>query len=122
LRELGRHYVFELFGCNTKALDDIERVEQAMVKGAVEAGATVVEKVFHKFAPQGVTGVVIIAESHLSIHTWPELGYAALDIFTCASKTKPMKAFDAIAEVLKPKSSTMLELKRGMIEGEGSRE
>jgi S-adenosylmethionine decarboxylase len=118
MKELGRHLVFELFGCDREALDDLPRLEEAMERGAVEAGATVVGKVFHKFAPQGVTGVIAIAESHISIHTWPELGYAALDIFTCATKTDPMKAYEAIAEVLRPQSTSVMELKRGLL-GEG---
>lgn len=115
MRELGRHFVFELFGCDCALLDDLRAVQSAMERGAVAAGATIVGRVFHKFAPQGVTGVVIIAESHLSIHTWPELGYAALDIFTCASKTDPMKAYEVIAKELRPSSSSVLELKRGML-------
>ena len=120
MKELGRHYVFELFGCDREALDNLEAVQAALVQGAIEAGATVIDKVFHKFAPQGVTGVVIIAESHLSIHTWPEYGYAALDVFTCNTNTEPMKAFKVVTKLLKPKSSSTLELKRGLIEEEAS--
>jgi S-adenosylmethionine decarboxylase len=115
LRELGRHFVFEMFGCDKKALNDLRAIEDAMEKGAVDAGATIIGKVFHKFAPQGITGVIIIAESHLSIHTWPELGYAALDIFTCNTATDPMKAYRRITKLLKPKSSSIMELKRGLL-------
>jgi S-adenosylmethionine decarboxylase len=119
VRELGRHYVFELFGCDRGALDDLKAIEGAMEEGAEKAGATIVGKVFHKFAPQGVTGVVIIAESHFSIHTWPELGYAAVDIFTCNEMTEPMKAYDVLVKLLAPKSSTVMELKRGIMEESG---
>lgn len=114
MQELGRHFILELFGCSVKALDDLEGIRKAMLKGAVEAGATVVGEVFHRFSPQGVTGVVIIAESHFSVHTWPEYGYAAVDLFTCSSTTEPDKAFKRIDAFLKPKSSTAIELKRGM--------
>ena len=114
--EMGRHFIFELFGCDKAVLDNLQVIEGAMVDAAEAAGATVVGKVFHKFAPQGVTGVVIIAESHISIHTWPERGYAAVDIFTCSNRTKPMKAFDVISSLLKPSSTSVVEVKRGMME------
>lgn len=116
MSETGRHFIFELFGCDKAVLDDLTRIEGTMVDAAEAAGAMVVGKVFHKFAPQGVTGVVIIAESHISIHTWPELGYAAVDIFTCSSRTEPMKAFDVISSLLKPKTTSVVEVKRGMME------
>ena len=75
-------------------------VKRALLDAAAAAGATVVGEVFHKFAPQGVTGIVCIAESHISIHTWPEHAYAAVDIFTCGKNFKPMEAAHLIAETL----------------------
>lgn len=119
MKELGRHFIFELFGCDPKGLDDIEGLERAMEKGAIESGLTICGKVFHHFSPQGVTGVLVIAESHISIHTWPELGYAALDVFTCGKNTDPMKVFRRIAEVLKPASNSVVEMKRGILKEEG---
>lgn len=116
ITEMGRHFIFELFGCEKAVLDDLPGIEAAIVKAAEAAGATVVGKVFHKFAPQGVTGVVIIAESHISIHTWPEIGYAAVDIFTCSARTEPMKAFDVISSLLKPSTTSVVEVKRGIME------
>lgn len=116
MMEMGRHFIFELFGCDGIILDDLAKIEGALVAGAEKAGVTVVGKVFHKFAPQGVTGVVIIAESHISIHTWPELGYAAVDIFTCSERTDPMKAFEVISALLKPSTTSVMEIKRGMME------
>lgn len=116
MMEMGRHFIFELFGCDRPILDDLRKIESALVTGAAEAGATVVGKVFHKFAPQGVTGVVIISESHISIHTWPEAGYAAVDIFTCSERTDPMKAFVAISALLKPTTTSVVEIKRGIME------
>jgi S-adenosylmethionine decarboxylase len=116
MTEMGRHFIFELFGCDKAVLDNLPGIESAMVVAAEAAGAMVVGKVFHKFSPQGVTGVVIIAESHISIHTWPELGYAAVDIFTCSNRTKPMRAFDVISSLLKPSTTSVVEVKRGMME------
>jgi S-adenosylmethionine decarboxylase proenzyme len=80
---LGWHHLVELYGCDVAALDDLGLIETALVAAARAAGATVLDARFHKFAPQGVSGVVLIAESHLSVHTWPEHGYAAVDLFTC---------------------------------------
>lgn len=117
MKELGRHFIFELFGCDPKALDDIRGIEAAMERGATESGLTICGRVFHRFSPQGVTGVLVIAESHISIHTWPELGYAALDVFTCGARTDPMRVFERIAELLRPSSNSVVEMKRGLIGG-----
>lgn len=118
MRELGRHFVFELFGCDPRSLDDLKGIEDAMKRGAEDAGVKVLGEVFHRFSPQGVTGVVIIAESHIAIHTWPELEYAAVDIFTCSTNTDPMKAFQRLGELLRPRSMTVMELKRGLFMGD----
>ena len=80
---LGRHLLLELNDCNREVLDDLDYIRQAMRGAAEQAGATIVGESFHKFDPIGVTGIVAIAESHLCIHTWPEYGYAAADVFTC---------------------------------------
>ncbi len=80
---LGRQLTIEYYECNPAAFLDAHRVEEAMLKAARESGATVISSSFHKFEPQGVSGVVIIAESHFTIHAWPEHDYAAVDIFTC---------------------------------------
>ena len=82
-RVLGRHYLFELYGCAEKILVDIEVLKRSMITAAETAGATVVNSVFHGYSPQGLSGVVVISESHLTVHTWPELNYAAVDVFTC---------------------------------------
>ena len=80
---LGRHLVVEMYDCDIKVLDSINLIRQALLEAARAANSTVLGDYFHKFYPQGVTGVVVVAESHLSIHTWPEYGFAAVDIFTC---------------------------------------
>lgn len=79
----GSHLLIEYHGCDAAILNDVPRIESLMLRAALAAGATVVTSTFHPFAPQGVSGVVVVKESHLSIHTWPEYGYAAVDIYTC---------------------------------------
>ena len=115
MKGLGRHLIFELYDCDPAALDDTKKLEEALLKAAERAGMKVCGSAFHKFNPHGVTGVVIVAESHLSIHTWPEYGYAALDIFTCGEKSKPWEAYEEIAKILKPKNMNAVEVKRGLI-------
>jgi S-adenosylmethionine decarboxylase len=80
---LGKQLVLELYECPLEIIDNQHIVEQALLATAAAIQATVVDIVFHKFSPQGVSGVVVIMESHIAIHTWPEYGYAAVDIFTC---------------------------------------
>jgi S-adenosylmethionine decarboxylase len=79
----GSQVVLDLYDCETTHLDDLEWVKATLVNAALAAGATIVDTVFHKFAPWGISGVVVIAESHLAIHIWPENRYAAVDVFTC---------------------------------------
>lgn len=80
---LGRHLLAEFTGCDPAPLADLEQVTSAMLRAAEASGATIITHSFHHFSPYGVSGAVIIAESHLAIHTWPEHGFAAVDFFTC---------------------------------------
>lgn len=113
---LGRHILAEMYGCSFDILNDIERVEELMINAALEAGAEVREFAFHKFSPQGVSGVVVISESHLAIHTWPELGYAAVDVFTCGDKVDPWDACNYLLENLEASHMDAKEVKRGLLE------
>jgi len=115
LRALGRHLIVELYGCNTDILNDKEKIERIMIEAAKRAGATIVQKVFHLFNPHGISGVVVIAESHLAIHTWPEYGYAAVDVFTCGSKVDPWKAYEYIKRELEAEHSSIMEMYRGEV-------
>ncbi|HBG23220.1 MAG TPA: S-adenosylmethionine decarboxylase proenzyme [Peptococcaceae bacterium] len=115
INSLGRHVLAELYGCTFEALDDTEKVKSYMIKAAISAGAEVRESVFHKFSPQGVSGVVIISESHLTIHTWPELGYAAVDVFTCGDKINPWDACKHLSEILQAEHVTATEMRRGIM-------
>lgn len=93
----GVQWTAELYGCDKDALDDVAQIQSLMLEAARVAGATVVSSQFHKFAPQGVSGVVLIAESHIAIHTWPERGYAALDLFTCGDTLRAEEGFRWLA-------------------------
>ena len=110
----SRHCIMELWECNSEFLDNRELVERVMVEAALEAGAEVREVAFHKFAPQGVSGVVVISESHLAIHTFPEHGYASIDVFTCGERIDPQAAAQLIAKKLGSKRIYEVNLERGM--------
>ena len=118
MRALGRHLMVELYGCDVMVLNDKERIERIMTEAAVRSGATVVQSVFHLFNPHGVSGVVVIAESHLAIHTWPEHGYAAVDIFTCGTDVDPWKAHEYIKKELGASHFSTVEMTRGELEEE----
>ncbi len=113
MHALGRHLLLELKLCNSKVLNDLKKVQEIMVSAAKEAKATIVEISFHKFSPFGISGVVVIAESHLSIHTWPEYGYAAIDIFTCGDVLQPEIAAAHLIEKFHSKDPAIVEMKRG---------
>lgn len=115
MHALGRHLLLELKLCNSKVLNDLKKVQEIMVSAAKEAKATIVEISFHKFSPFGISGVVVIAESHISIHTWPEYGYAAIDIFTCGDVLQPETAADHLIDKFHSKDPSIVELKRGVL-------
>lgn len=116
MKALGRHILAEIYGCENSILNNRVLIEEIMVQSALEAGAEIREVAFHKFSPQGVSGVVVISESHLAIHTWPELGYAAVDIFTCGEAVNPWDACNYLTERFNAKHMTATEVKRGIIE------
>jgi len=115
LHALGTHLLIELKDCKTTSLDDVEKIEEALLTAARKAKATIIESRFHRFSPFGVSGVVVIAESHLTIHTWPEYGYAAVDIFTCGETLQPAVAAAYIADVLGSQNPSVMEIKRGIL-------
>jgi S-adenosylmethionine decarboxylase len=113
METLGRHVISELWGCDIEKLNDMALIEQIFVDAALKSGAEVREVAFHKFAPQGVSGVVIISESHLTIHSFPEHGYASIDVYTCGD-LNPNVAADYIAEALNAQTRENIEIPRGM--------
>lgn len=115
LYALGTHLLVELKDCNHEILKDLGKVKEAMVSAAKYAKATIIDVSFHEFSPFGISGMVVIAESHLSIHTWPEYGYAAVDIFTCGDVIKPEDAAQFIIEQFQCKQPSIVEMKRGIL-------
>ena len=113
MNALGRHLLMELQDCNEETLNDLEALKTVMLAAADEAGATVMGDSFHRFSPYGISGVVVVAESHLFIHTWPEYGYAAADIFTCGTTVCPEKAAEVLVEKLGAKKHSIREIQRG---------
>lgn len=108
----GRHVLAEYHGCPTGALDDESAIEIAMRDAAKAAGATVLQAIFHRYAPQGVTGVLVLAESHISVHTWPEAGYAAVDFFTCGT-CDPEAAHAVLADAFGARRTEIMVVERG---------
>lgn len=112
---LGYHVLLELRDCNPTLLNDLGYIRQAMLTAALDVGATVVGESFHRFSPQGVTGILAIAESHISIHTWPEYGYAAADIFSCGASFLPREAAQRLAAQLESRDPEIKEIERGLM-------
>jgi S-adenosylmethionine decarboxylase proenzyme len=115
---LGIQILVELFDCNREKLNDIDFIREILEEAARSTGSTIMTSEFRYFEPQGISGLVMIAESHLSIHTWPEYGYAAADIFTCGNRVFPWKAVPVLEKGLEAETSATQELKRGILERE----
>lgn len=111
---LGSHLLIELYGCNAETLKEEFVVGNAMREAAVESKATVVAQSFHEFKPYGVSGAVIIQESHYTIHTWPEHGYAAVDLFYCGGGIRVHEAVDVLRERFQPQRIKFLVVRRGL--------
>ena len=97
---VGKHCILELYDCDATKLDDEAFLRTTITTAAKRAGATLLNLITHRFEPQGVTGLALLAESHISIHTWPESGYAAVDVFTCGDHTMPEKACAVLRDEL----------------------
>ncbi len=112
---LGKHLLLELKECNPQLLNDLAYIRNSLLLAAEDLGVQVVGESFHQFSPQGVTGILSIAESHISIHTWPEYGYAAADIFTCGSSFQPSQAAQILVEQFESKDQDITEIPRGLL-------
>jgi S-adenosylmethionine decarboxylase proenzyme len=113
---LGKHLLIEYYDCDPEVLNSVSGVEQKMVEAAEGCGATIVRSVFHGFNPIGVSGVVVIAESHLAIHTWPEYNYAAVDVFTCGDTVDPADAERILRRGLGASRAQIREVPRGELQ------
>lgn len=113
---LGKHLILELKDCDRKRLSDLDFLRNTLLSACRAAGAIILGESFHSFPPYGgVSGVVIIAESHFSVHTWPEHGYAAVDIFTCGNSLHPERAVELLVRELQARDHSILELNRGIL-------
>jgi S-adenosylmethionine decarboxylase len=113
MKTIGRHLIAEYYRCDIALLDDIGRLRYHMLTAAERIGANVMSDTFNRFTPQGVSGTVVISESHLSIHTWPEFGYVAVDIYTCGG-LDPRPGFEYLGRALGATSCRMQEILRGL--------
>lgn len=116
MHSLGTHLLIELYGCDAEKLNDARQIESAMKEAAQASGATIVSSHANLFNPHGVSAVVIIAESHLTIHTWPEHRYAALDVFTCGETVKPWVIKTVMEQALMANRCSAMELRRGLFD------
>ena len=111
----GQHYLIDLVDCDPEITKRVEPTREIVMRAAKECGATILNDLFHQFHPFGVSGVVVIAESHISVHTWPESGFVALDIFTCG-EMQPQVAVDILQKDFRAKGATVKVLVRGQLE------
>ena len=114
MEALGRQILAEFYQCSESKINDVSYVESAMLEATKASHATIVSHTFHKFSPYGVSGVVVIAESHVAIHTWPEYNYAAVDIFTCGETIDPWIIQETLKNFFQSENVSSMELKRGM--------
>jgi S-adenosylmethionine decarboxylase len=115
MRALGRHLLCEYHGCDRERLNRPEVIRDELLAAVKLAGATPIQDMVHNFTPHGVTGVVVIAESHFAIHTWPEYGFAAVDLFTCGESVDPWVAFEHLGKALGATSHSVVEMRRGLL-------
>jgi S-adenosylmethionine decarboxylase len=113
LNYAGIHLIAEFW--NGKIIEDPKEIEKILILAAKKSGNTPLKTVIHKFSPQGITGVLLLAESHIALHAWPEWNYLAIDIFTCGNKTMPRKALNYLKTIFEPKKVEVQEIKRGKI-------
>ena len=113
MASLGRHIIVEYYDCDPTLMNEVSYIEQSMEQAAEASGATIINSTFHHFSPYGVSGVVVIQESHLAIHTWPEYGYASVDLFTCGGSVDPWVAYRELREAFKAAHGSAVELSRG---------
>jgi len=112
---LGIHLIVELYECDAEIIKDVVCIKKIVMEAVNISGAEIIEPVFHNFNPHGVSGVVVIAESHVSIHTWPEHRYCALDIFTCGDVIDNDKALSYLRKELQAQNIYVKKIKRGII-------
>jgi len=113
--ELGRHALADLYNCKNEILNDVDKIKEVIETSCKEANLTVVKSIYHNFEPIGVSGVTILAESHITIHTWPEHNFVSIDAFTCGNNMKPSLVCHILADKFKSDKPDIKEYKRGNI-------
>jgi S-adenosylmethionine decarboxylase proenzyme len=113
LETTSHHFLVEVYKVKSELLDSLEELQSIFLESVKYGGATYISHHFHRFSPQGVSGVVVIAESHLSIHSWPENGYAAIDVFTCGDKRIGENILQYITEKLETSEYQIKYILRG---------
>ena len=114
MEPIGTHCIVELYGCPRDLLNDESFVKNALREAVDQGLATLLHEVSHQFHPQGVTALALIAESHVAIHTWPECGYVAADVFTCGERADPEKACMHLVRVFRAGRHSLTKLIRGV--------
>lgn len=115
---VGSHCILELYECPNHLLNDFEFISRALKEAVKEAQSTLLKEVTHQFEPYGITALALLAESHISVHTWPEIGYVAVDMFTCGEHAQPEKACNYLTKAFKANKHVLLTLPRGRISPE----
>ena len=110
---IGKHLTVDMYGCTFEHLNNLEFIKTATFTAVEEANMTLLNFTYHKFEPQGLTAMVILADGHMSVHTHPELGYAAVDVFTCGDHSRPDKAMQVLARLLQPEKTKTTHVRRG---------
>lgn len=110
---IGSHCVLDMYDCPAGLLDDLDLITAALANAASVAKSTLLSQTAHRFEPHGVTAIALLAESHISVHTWPELGYAAADIFTCGEHCLPEAACRSLAKALSAGRFELHQMERG---------
>jgi len=112
MQPLGRHLIMDAWGCNDQ-INSVEAIEEALREAVLKSKVTLIQLVVHPFTPHGVSGIALIAESHIAVHTWPERAYFSLDVFTCGERALPEAALEVFKERFRPQRVQVLELPRG---------
>lgn len=120
MNSLGKHLIIEFHDCDPDVLNDSDSCQTHLLEAVRLSGATVIKPFFHKFSPHGVSGIVVIAESHFSVHTWPEYGYCAIDVFTCGDEIQAEPAVSYLRRNFKADHFSVMEIKRGLLDMPGS--
>jgi len=117
---LGYHYVIEASGCDPEVLKNVSALKRILLEAAKVGEMDVRSTYFYRFSPHGVSGMVVVSGSHISIHTWPEHGYAAIDVYTCDVGSKPEKTVERILKEIRASYAHITEIERGVMDEDGT--